>query len=180
VNPVTRVTLALATVLVVASIWVYPRLPPRIPAHFGARGDVNRWADTGILSWFGPVILALVLVALVEAAARWIIRNPRRVNTPDPARFAALSPGAQRLVAQEGVRPLRWVGILVVLLMGTVQWSVLQGARGTGGASLGLALALGLGLVVGPVLAFRTVVRTQALVDRLHREESSAARRPEG
>jgi hypothetical protein len=68
----------------------------------------------------------------------------------------------------------------VVLLMGTVQWSVLQGARGTGGASLGLALALGLGLVVGPVLAFRTVVRTQALVDRLHREESSAARRPEG
>jgi hypothetical protein len=180
VNPVTRVTFALATVLVVASVWVYPRLPPRIPAHFGARGDVNRWADTGILSWFGPVILALVLVALVEAGARWIIRNPRRVNTPDPARFAALSPPAQRMVAEEGVRPLRWVGILVVLLMGTVQWSVLQGARGTGGASLGLVLALGLGLVVGPVLAFRTVLRTQALVDRLHREESSSAPRTEG
>lgn len=179
-NPVTRVTLALTTLLVVASVWVYPRLPPRIPAHFGARGDVNRWADTGILSWFGPVILALVLVALVEAATRWIIRNPRRVKNPDPARFAALSPRAQRMVAEEGVRPLRWMGVIAVLLLGTVQWSVLQGARGAGGAALGLVLALGLGLVVGPVLAFRTVRRTQALMDRLQREESSPAWRTEG
>jgi uncharacterized membrane protein len=174
----------LLTALAAASAWAYPRLPETIPVHFGPTGAPDRWANSGMVNWFVPVLVATTIVALVEVCAWMIERNPRRINTPDAQRFRALPDDAQAEVAGVGTSLLRWIGVLLVVLFAAIQWSVWNTARGGLSGKEVLLLAVG-GVLIGvPAMAIRTVIRTRRLIDQLYREHAGSnrtlVRRPAG
>ena len=156
-------------------MWAYPRLPERIPVHFGLSGTPDRWAETGFGSWFGPVVLTVVMVLFLEALASWVERRPHGISTPDPRRFAALPEEARKEVAAEGGTVVRWVNVLVVVLFGAVQWSVWAAARSGEGNVATLVLVLLAAMIVAPVLAIWGMLRSQRLIERLHAAHTSGA-----
>src|SRR5688572_30642422 len=81
--------------LFAGSAWAYPRLPERIPVHFGLTGEPDAWAVRSAGSWFMLPAIAAVLVLVMHALSVYGSAHPETWNLPDKRRFLALSPADQ-------------------------------------------------------------------------------------
>lgn len=111
----------LVLALFAGSAWAYPRLPERIPMHFGVSGQADAWAGRSIASWFLlPAVtaaLALMMYALSAAGAS----NPHLWNLPDKRLFLALSRAEQAPIIARMQRFIAMISIVVTLLLGAIQ-----------------------------------------------------------
>lgn len=108
-----------------AAIWWralawWPQLPARIPIHFDAAGEPDRWAERSVAAWFLAPAIMLLLCALLGALATWIDRlarnSPELINVPRKDLFLKLSPAARCEVAAPARAVLVWVLVGVNLL----------------------------------------------------------------
>src|SRR5690606_18905334 len=107
--PTRFLNLVLLAGLLGGSALAYPRLPERMPLHFGLDGTPDRWAETSLASWFMLPLVALALNLLLYGAAALSTRNARLVNLPGKERLLALPFERQRAVLRrmrEGMESL--------------------------------------------------------------------------
>lgn len=84
-------SLVLLLLMGVFAVQSYPRLPGRVPMHFNAAGQPDRWGGKeGLIVLFAvPAVMTAVLYLLVAAAPR-LGQNARHVNIPHRAEFLKL------------------------------------------------------------------------------------------
>lgn len=124
------VNLVLLVALFAGSAWAWPHLPDPIPAHFNAGGEVTRWDERSLLSWYGLPLLALATVILNYAVAALVERRPRLINLPDKKAFLDL-PRHRRAAVVELVRKFLYeLSAPLLGLFGFLQFTIFQTARG--------------------------------------------------
>jgi uncharacterized membrane protein len=166
--------LALLAVLLVGSALAYPRLPERIPTHFGLDGTPDRWVETSLVSWFILPLIALGMNALLYALTALTMRNPRFVNLPGKERLLALPAERQRAVLRRMREGMDSLLAPMTLAFCLIQLAIYRTAVGAGGRVeiLAALLLVLLGSIIGAV---GMLLRTQAELDRQVRLEQEAA-----
>lgn len=158
---------ATALALAVWAAWLWPEVPDRVPVHFGAGGEPDRWEDRSVFSWFGLPALGLGLAAGLDALATWTRRHPESpfLNLPNKAAILALPPRQRAAVMREVAGLLYGVGWTCLLAIALIQvgvWNEAQGGSGQGWVLSGVLMA-----VLGPLAALVWgLVRTQGEVRR--------------
>jgi uncharacterized membrane protein len=103
---------------------VYPRLPERVPVHFGLRGEADRWGGRWMI-----FMIPLVSTAIV-ALDYWI--------------FEYVSPGSPRPIPPEMRTPLHLLLLELSVIFTYITWRMSEvafgRARGLGGWFLPMAL----------------------------------------
>lgn len=98
----------------------WPQLPERIPIHFNASGEPDRWVERSIGAWFLAPIIMVALCVFMGVIARWIDRlardTPALINVPRKELFLRLSPDARAEVVLPTRALLVWVLVGVNLL----------------------------------------------------------------
>jgi uncharacterized membrane protein len=119
---------ALSAIILVLGWWiavsVYPRLPERVPVHFGVTGEADRWGGR----W---MIFLLPLVGTVVVALNYWL-------------FEYVSPGSPRPVPLEMRAPLHLLLLVLSCIFTYITWRMSEvafgRARGLGGWFLPVAL----------------------------------------
>jgi uncharacterized membrane protein len=158
--------------LFAGSAWAYPRLPARIPIHFGVSGQPDRWAARSVASWFMLPAIAAALAVLLHAVSAYAMRHPESWNMPDKRRFLALDAAAQAPIAARMREFVAFVGVVVTALLGVIQAAVYQAATGAArGLPVWSTAAIGASLLVMAV----TGMRLNAAVGRMVRDAPAQA-----
>lgn len=147
------------------SAWAWPRLPGRIPLHFGPDGTPDRWGPPTATNWFLLPTLVVALNLVLLAAGRWIRRDPSRINLPGGQRVDELPEAARTAVGDLmhttlGVVQLMMNGVFI--LIQTTQYRVALGASGA--SAIGGVLLLT--LMSGPVFLVAYFLRLQKALAR--------------
>jgi uncharacterized membrane protein len=122
---VPSILLPAATVLI--GIVEYPRLPSRLPTHFGLSGTADHYASRSIGTAFGPVFTQVLVTALLLVMARVALRSRAQLDAEDPQagvrhrRFVAAI--ARALLAMAGCLNLMF------LLLALRTWNLIGGGR---------------------------------------------------
>jgi hypothetical protein len=119
---------ALSVVVLILGWWValsvYPRLPERVPVHFGLRGEADRWGGRWMI-----FLIPIVSTAIV-ALDYWI--------------FEYVSPGSPRPIPPEMRTPLHLLLLELSVIFTYITWRMIEvafgRARGLGGWFLPVAL----------------------------------------
>jgi uncharacterized membrane protein len=156
--------------LFAGSAWAYPRLPERIPVHFGFSGQPDRWEARSVVSWFLLPAIAAVLALGLHALSVYGTRHPEIWNVPDKRRFQALPPAAQAPIIAHEQRFMGFVGCVVAALFCVIQ-------AGSYAASNGGALPVwAVAAIAGSVLVIGVAgVRENREVGRMIREAEGPA-----
>lgn len=142
------------------SVTVYPELPQRIPLHFGAGGEADRWGDRTMLRWLLLPLVAAGACAITYFAAWLSARNPRRVNLPDRKKLLQLPRESQLWVLQGFANPLYVMALILNVAMWLLQYGAyLTATEGNGRAAImaGLLVAILCGpfIMIGLLLGFQ-------------------------
>lgn len=166
---------ALLTVLVAASVWVWPLLPDQIPIHFNASGEADRMADATLLKWLLLPLVGVGVAGLVHGGGWWVERSPGMLNLPAQDAYDALPDDEKQIVARHAASFLHGTALGTTVLFATLQAASYQVATEPrtdlpwyGDAVVWAFLGL---LLVGTVVH---VVRLQRLVRSLHAGDASA------
>ena len=158
-------TLALG--LAAVAVWLWPDVPARVPVHFGADGQPDRWADRSVWSWFGLPLVALATVAGLDVLTRWSLSKPGApgFNLPNKDAILALPPARRAPVLARVASMMYGVGAVCVVVFGLVLADVWATAHGAGGmeAPVVTLAASFLGPLVPLVVG---LARIQAELDR--------------
>ncbi len=156
------------------ALWLWARLPARIPVHFGGDGLPDRWLHATPLAWLALPLTGTALSGLVWGIGRWAATVPRLWNVPEKERFLALSPQARAPIVGTVRGFLDGVGILTIVFFDLIQWWTYRTAVGAV-AGLPRLFSLFIGLVV-----VAAVLASALLYVRLQRQilEASAATWP--
>jgi hypothetical protein len=119
---------ALSVVVLILGWWialgVYPRLPERVPVHFGLKGEADRWGGRWMI-----FLIPLVSTAMI-ALNYWI--------------FEYVSPGSPKPIPPEMRTPLRLLLLELSVIFTYITWRMSEvafgRARGLGGWFLPAAL----------------------------------------
>jgi uncharacterized membrane protein len=125
----------LIVLLFAGSAWAYPRLPERIPIHFGFSGQPDAWAGRSIASWFLLPAITAVLALMMHAMAASGASNPHLWNLPDKPLFLRLPRPEQAPIIARMQRFLAMLAVVVTLLLSAIQAGIY---RTSTGASQGL------------------------------------------
>lgn len=154
--------------------WLWPDVPDRVPVHFGASGDPDRWAERSVLSWFGLSLVGLALTAGLDLVATWARRHPDApgLNLPNKADILALPPPQREVVMGHVMDLLYATGIACLFALALIQLGMWTTAAGDDGSAWVLAggiaaLVLPLGVLVWGL------VRVDAEVKRQQRTSST-------
>jgi hypothetical protein len=159
--------------LLIGSAWAYPRLPERIPVHFGVSGEADRWEERSVASWYLLPGLALALVGLNYGLARVLPRRPHLFNFPEKKQFLELPPERREPVIDRMQDFLYGLSIPLLLLFGFIQWTIYRTANGDDPQPYVLA-NLVIAVLMTPLLLVLWLPRIQREVRRQvreHREE---------
>jgi uncharacterized membrane protein len=172
------VNAGLALGLVGGSLAAWPGLPERLPIHFGADGQADRWADTTLLSWYGLPVLAIILATGLYLLAAVIPSKPGWINLRDKRRFMSLPAGAREPVYKR-VQAITYLSTAFLLvIMALVQLAVYTEAHGTSAQTLVRAV---LGVAAGGSLIISTIAivgMQRAVEESLRRGASMESTRP--
>lgn len=116
--------------LFAGSAWAYPRLPARIPIHFGFSGQPDAWESRSFWSWFMLPIIAAALALGLQVVSAWSARHPELWNVPEKRRFLALDAAARAPIVAKLREFVAFVGVVATALLGVVQIAVYQAATG--------------------------------------------------
>lgn len=143
----------LALLLVGGSLWAFPRLPARIPRHYGLGGTADAYWDATLLHWMlGPAI-ALVVVGIVYGAAWWTGQAPGSVNVPNQQQYDALAPAEKRVILRDVQVFLYGTATAMLVLFSVIQASTYHVAT-TGADTLPTAgWVVSVGMPVGLLAA---------------------------
>jgi uncharacterized membrane protein len=135
----------LLAIYVVAAAVGWPRLPERIPTHFGVGGRADAWTETSILTWFGLPFLAVGIALVFLGTMTLTRRAPRFWNIPEKQRFLQLSPQRRAPIEARLERLIASVAVLTTALFIGIQIGIYQTATGanTGLSWASLAIAFG-------------------------------------
>jgi len=122
--------LLLLIALFVGSAVAWPDLPERIPVHFGASGEVDRWSDTTLLSWFALPLVALALIFFVRGAVAFAARHPKYLNVPDKQNFLRLPAERQRVIIETLKESLEPLNLYLTLTFCIIQYAIYRAALG--------------------------------------------------
>jgi hypothetical protein len=142
------------------AVWAWPRLPERIPLHFGIDGAPDRWGAPSLVNWFllPTMVLALNLVLLLTR--RWMASDPARINLPGGGRVDELPAPARRAVVRLLASTLAVVQLLMNLVFLLVLGAQYNAAMGHPSRHL-LGGVLVLSLLSGPVFLVVYFLRLQ-------------------
>ncbi len=168
--------LGLLTLLVGGSVWMYPQLPDQVPAHFGASGVPDRWAETNVFSWFLLVLIGIGLVLLLYGASWWMIQGKERANMVNQAKYDALSPAGKAEVMGVMQQVMYLLCSFMLLLFTALQWGTYQVAMGyaerlPGGVTVVLWSTVGVSFLLAPMLIWRLHTK----IDAAHQAEQQAS-----
>jgi len=113
----------LALLLIGGSLWAVPRLPARIPRHFGLGGTAGAYWDATLLHWMLVPGIALVVVGIVYGAAWWTGRAPGSINVPNQQQYDALAPAEKRVILRDVQGFLYGIATAMLVLFAVIQAS---------------------------------------------------------
>lgn len=164
-RPVHWINLLLLAAVVGGSVWAWPHLPERIPAHLGPGGEVTRWTGRTAGSWFLLPLLTLGIVALNYGIAAALPGRPHLINLPGKEQFLALPPERQAPVVARMQELLYGFTAPLVVLMGAVQASMYRAAVGVESRGDTVAILL-LSVLMTPVMLVVWLPRIQRELSR--------------
>jgi uncharacterized membrane protein len=154
--------------LLIHAVASYGALPERLPVHFDAAGQPDRWADKSWANWLALPLVAAGLTALLYLASGLVAlarRKPRWLSLPHKEKFLAL-PAAQQQPVWQRLRAIpRWLAVPTNGLMLYAQLSIWTTAHS--GRSMvvwpllllvGVMGAITIGITVSLVRAVRRAV----------------------
>jgi hypothetical protein len=147
------VNAGLSALLIGGSLWLFRRLPDRVPRHFGIGGTADAYWEATLVHWMILPGVAIGGAALVYGAAWWIGTSPLTINVPNQQQYDALDPVSKRVVVGDVQAFLYWTGTAVLVLFSVAQWGIYRVA--TSGASTlpGYGRVVSLGMPVVLVIA---------------------------
>ncbi len=120
----------LVLALFAGSAWAYPRLPERIPIHFGFSGQPDAWAGRSIASWFLLPAVTAGLALMMHAISMFGASNPHLWNLPEKRLFLALPRGEQGPIMARMQRFIAVISIVLTLLLGAIQIGIYRTSTG--------------------------------------------------
>ena len=160
----------LALLLIGGSLWAFPRLPVRIPRHFGLGGTADAYWDATLLHWMLVPAIALVVVGIVYGAAWWTGHAPGSVNVPNQQKYDALAPAEKRVILRDVQVFLYGTATAMLVLFSVIQASTYHvattgaNALPTAGWVVSVGMPVGL-LAVALGLAWWLPRRMRGLAD---------------
>lgn len=143
------VNAGLLILLVGGSLYAFPILPEEIPKRFDVTGQVTASWEATTVHWFLLPLVATVLVGVTYGLA---VRDGEGLPEPDQAQYEASS--ADEKDVKGASKPLYWMLVPVLTLLGVVQHGIYTGATTTRSglpaydiAGIGVMVALIVGLV---------------------------------
>ena len=160
--------------LVGAALWAWPRLPDRIPLHFGADGRADAWGERTVTSWFLVPAIALALTAGMGWFRRMIPRRPGWVNLPGQTKLTDLPEAARGPVVEmlSGFLALLQTEVLVIFAL--IQLATYRTALGQESQGI-MILVLLLAVTASPFLMVVFFLRLQSAMDRGRKLAAAAA-----
>lgn len=154
----------------------WPQLPERIPMHFNAAGEPDRWVERSLVAWFFAPVLMVVLCFFIGGIAHWIdrlaVHAPGMLNIPRKDLFLRLSPPARCEVVMPTRSVLVWVLVGVNLLGLTIVEGIGRVAV-LGQATVSILPVVAFVAFAG-ALCFVSVRATSRAVERLAKAEGIA------
>jgi hypothetical protein len=154
----------------------WPQLPEKIPIHFNAAGEPDRWVERSLGAWFLAPIVMVLLCALLGGIARWIDRlavdAPGMLNIPRKDLFLRLSPEARC----EVVLPTRSMLVWVLVGINVLGLTIVEGmgrVAVVGQATVSILPVVAFVAFVG-ALCFVSIRATTREVERLAKAEEIA------
>lgn len=170
-----NLNLLLLMALFAGSAWAYPRLPERIPIHFGVSGEPDRWATRSALSWFFLPIIAAAVALFLHLASTYSARHPELWNLPGKRRFLALDEVRQAPIIAAMQEFMALIGVMVTALMSVIHASVYSASRSPEPQMpLWMLGAIGLWLLVLAIFAVRLNARVSRMIDAAEMGEQPA------
>jgi uncharacterized membrane protein len=161
--------------LIAGSAWAYPRLPARIPTHFGLSGRPDAWAARSPGSWFLLPAVAAGTSLMLYAISRYAESHPETWNVPDKRRFLALDASARAPIAVRMQAFVAQVGAVITVLLSVLQAGSYQAATGQArGLPLWATAAIGAALLVMLAGAMRMNTSVQRMIADAERRAASA------
>jgi uncharacterized membrane protein len=151
--------------LVGFALWAWPRLPDRIPTHFGVGGEPDRWADRSWASWFGVPGVAVGLTLLMAGVRVLIRTHPRWVNLPDRRRLSDLPPLARGPVLEVVSTLLALVQTELLVIFGLIMAATFRTSMGNQSRGIMITVLL-LAILTSPVLLVVFFLGLQRAMER--------------
>lgn len=130
----TRACRLLNAILILAlfagSAWAYPRLPGRIPVHFGFTGQPDRWESRSVASWFLLPAITGVLALVMHATSVYSVSHPELWNLPDKRHFLALPRAEQAPIIARMQRFIAMIAVVVTMLLSAIQAGIYRASMG--------------------------------------------------
>lgn len=162
---VRQLNLLLLSLFFIGSAIAWPYLPERIPAHFGAGGEVNRWSDTTFLSWFSLPIITVLLILFVHGAVDFAARRPKWLNVPDKDDFLRLPPERRHIVIQTLKESLEPTLLILTLTFCVIQYAIYRSALGADSKPY-MAVVLALAMLTTPIAVITIPRRVSEEIER--------------
>jgi uncharacterized membrane protein len=143
----------LALLLAGGSLWAYPRLPARIPRHFGLGGTADAYWSATVVHWMLLPCIALAMAGLVYGAAWSIGRAPDSINVPNQQQYDALAPSDQRVILRDVQAFLYGTATAVLVLFLVGQWGTYHVATTASNALPTLGRVVSIGVPLGILAA---------------------------
>lgn len=124
-----RIHVAVLVSYLAGTVLLWPRVPDRIPAHFGFSGAADRWSDAGLI-WFLLPLVAVFTAAVVRGAMWLAEQSPDLWNLPEKQRFRELPEPDRASIIQAMERFLHAVSIFVTLVFAALQVGIYVTATG--------------------------------------------------
>jgi len=161
--------------LVGFAAWAWPKLPARIPTHFGPDGRADAWTETTLGSWFVLPALALLIVVFV-GGFRWVMpRKPDWVNLPDKTKLSTLPAAARAPILEMVSGFLALIQTEILVIFALIQLATFRTAQGLESQGL-MILVLLIAILTSPFLLVVFFLRLQGAMKRsreLEREHSA-------
>lgn len=126
-RPIRKLVAAVAIVwaaLIGYLLWAHGQLPEKVALHFNAEGKPNRWSSSSEMT-LGMVLLATAEFVTFFAIA-WILPRISYQLWNLPNKSYWLAPERAEQTTTGICRDLLIMGLATLLLLGVVQWDVVQ------------------------------------------------------
>lgn len=150
------------------ALWAWPRLPERIPVHFGIDGRPDAWGEPGLWSWFFLPALAAALTLLMDWLPGFMARHPRWVNLPNGIRLEDLPSRARRPVLDLLAWFLALVQMEILIIFALIQLATYRSAFGEESQGI-MILVLVLAVTASPLFLVVFFVRLQGVMKKVRR-----------